>query len=136
MRPPLDPFAEPYVEACRFARLRRRPELLGQDALRLERGDYYAYRDTVPPAPGTVRVALLGEPRTVVVASDRMWWLPRLDQLLDRLEAGLCRGSAGGQAQQVREDIARQMAARIRDRDRSWEEVTLELLLEQESTRP
>lgn len=128
---PLSPFAEPYVEACRFARLRRRPELVGQDALRLERGDYYAYRDTMPPAPGTVRVALLGEPRTVVIANDRMWWIPRLDQLLDRLEAALGWGAAG-----VREAIARQVAARMRDREEgSWEEVTLELLLEQESAR-
>jgi len=130
---PFGPFAEPYEEGCRAARLRRRPELLGRDALRLERGDYYAYRDMVPPAAGTVRVAFLGEPRTVVTANERMWWVPRLDQLLDRLEAALGPRSAGGPAQ-VREDIARQMAARMRDREGSWEEVALELLLEQEST--
>jgi hypothetical protein len=129
---PLGPFAEPYVEACRAARLRRRPEVLGQDAGRLERGDYYAYRDMVPPAAGTVRVALLAEPRTVVIGGDRMWWVPRLDQLLERLAAALGRRSNGGPAH-VREVIGRMLAERLRVADRSWEEVALELMVEQET---
>src|SRR5262249_13395666 len=57
---PLGPFTEPYVEACRAARLRRWPERLGQGALRLERGDFYAWRETLPrPALGPLHVSLL-----------------------------------------------------------------------------
>ena len=36
-------FNAAFVEACRVARLRRWPERLGQDALRLERGDFYGW---------------------------------------------------------------------------------------------
>ena len=67
----------------------------------------------------------------MVIAPDRMWWVPQLDQLLERVEAAVSRQS-GAATSQVREVIATQLAARIRDR--SWEEVALELLLEQEGT--
>ncbi|TMC10436.1 MAG: hypothetical protein E6J41_08265 [Chloroflexi bacterium] len=125
-------FNAAFVEACRVARLRRWPERLGQDALRLERGDFYGWRDTVPPAPGTVRVTLIGEPRPVVIAHDRVWWVPQLDQLLERLEGAISRRTSGSPAH-VRELIARMLAERLRATDRSWEEVALELMIEQET---
>src|ERR1051326_3787491 len=58
---PLGPFAERYVEACRFARLRRWPERPGEAALRLERADWYAWADTLPKASAEVHVGLIGE---------------------------------------------------------------------------
>jgi hypothetical protein len=98
----------------------------------LERGDYYGWRDVLPRAPKTVRVALLAEPRTVAIAHDRVWWVPRLDQLIERMEAALNRRSAGPSVA-VRERFAGLLTERLRDRDASWEEVVLELLLEHEA---
>lgn len=118
-----------FVEACRLARLRRRPDRLGQEAVRLQRGDLYAWREGLPSSPGVVRLALIAEPRSVFIVDDRVWWVPRLDQLLARLEAVVRRREPQRPAQQVREWLALRLAEQMRERERSWEEAALELLV-------
>ncbi len=121
-------FGEAYVERCRTARLRRWPGRLGSDALRLQRGDLYAWREGLPRAPGELRVSLLAEPRTVGIVADRIWWVPRLEQLLDRLEAAARLQDADLPRQRARERIALRLADRLHEWDESWEEVALDLL--------
>src|SRR5437660_4860598 len=67
----LGPFTPAYVERCRVARLRRRPDQAGADARRLERGDFYAWRLGPPGVSGSVRVSLIVEPRTVDNVGER-----------------------------------------------------------------
>jgi hypothetical protein len=125
-------FTDGYVERCLAAKLRRWPERLGRDALRLEKGDFYAWPEGLPVAPGAIRVALLSEPRPVWT-TDRIWWIPRLDQLLERLEQGALRRDADLTTHEARHQIALQLAALVRGRDGSWEEIALDLMLERES---
>lgn len=120
-------FTEAYLEACRAARLRRWPERMGREALRLQRGDVYAWREGRSPGRGTIHVALISEPRTVFIADDRIWWVPRLDQLLERLEAALRRREPD--RRRAREWIALRLAERVRERDWTWEEAALDLLV-------
>jgi hypothetical protein len=124
-------FVDAYLESCRAARLRRSPDRVGREALRLERGDLYAWREGVPPSPGAIRLSLIGEPRTVFIVDDRIWWVPRLEQLLERLEATIHRRAHGQGPQQAREWIALRLAEQMREREWSWEEAALALLLAQ-----
>ena len=125
-------FSPVYVERCRVVRLRRRHGQMGADARRLERGDFYAWREGMGAEEGRVRVSLISEPRTVYIADDRIWWVPRLDQLLQRLEF-VARGQAGNVAA-VRAAIAQQLANRLHDAEGSWEETALDLLLAGEAS--
>jgi len=131
----LGPFTPAYVERCRVARLRRRPDQAGADARRLERGDFYAWRLGPPGVSGSVRVSLIVEPRTVYIVDDRLWWTPRLDQLLQRVEA-LARQRPPVPDGSVREWIARRLAGSLRDAADSWEEAALDLLLADGPGRP
>jgi len=131
----LGPFTPAYVERCRVARLQRRPGEAGADARRLERGDFYAWRLGPPGVSGSVRVSLIVEPRTVYVVDDRLWWTPRLDQLLQRVEALATKHPTVPDAS-VREWIARQLAGSLRDAADSWEEAALDLLLADRPSRP
>jgi hypothetical protein len=125
-------FTETYVERCAAARLKRWPERLGRDALRLERGDLYAWREGLLPAPGPIHVSHLGEPRPLWT-TERIWWVPRPEQLLERLEQAALRHNAKLTRQEACEQIALQLAARARESEGSWEEIALDLLLERES---
>ena len=125
-------FADTYVERCTAARLKRWPERLGRHALRLEQGDFYAWREGLVPTPGAIRVSHLGEPRPLWT-TERIWWVPRLDQLLERLEQAQ-RHNAELSRQEARERIALQLAARVRESEGWWEEIALDLLLEWESS--
>jgi hypothetical protein len=123
----LGPFTPTYVERCRAARLLRRPGQVDAEARRLERGDCYAWRLGSPAASGGVRVAQVVEPRTVYIVTDRLWWTPRLDQLLHRVEVEMRRRSAVPGCS-AREWIARQLADRV-GHAASWEEAALDVLL-------
>lgn len=122
------PFTPAYVERCRVARLPRWPGPIGPPARRLERGDFYAWRLGPPTVSGSVRVSQIVEPRTVYTVDDRLWWIPRLDQLLDWLEM-VARTHATVPGDSVREGIARQLAGRLSHAAGSWEEAALDLLL-------
>jgi hypothetical protein len=123
-------FTDAYLESCRAARLRRWPERAGREALRLERGDLYAWREGVAPSSGAIGLSLIAEPRTVFIVDDRIWWVPRLEQLLQRLEATILRRDSVAGVAAARESIALQLAGRVRERDWSWEEAALALLLD------
>lgn len=125
-------FSNEYIERCRAARLRRWPDRLGRDAQRLERGDLYAWLEGLPPAPLAVTVSLLAEPRPVWT-TDRLWWVPRLEQLLERTEQIALRRNGDLTRQEAREEIARGLAALLREREGSWEEIALDLMLEREA---
>ena len=122
-------FTDAYLESCRAARLRRSPDRVGAEALRLERGDHYAWREGMPPASGATRLSLIAEPRTVFIVDDQIWWVPRLEQLLDRLERTIRRREPELGPQLARERIALQLAERMHQRAWSWEEATLALLM-------
>jgi hypothetical protein len=124
-------FTDAYLESCRAARLRRAPDRVGREALRLERGDLYAWREGLPPSRGATRLSLIAEPRTVFIVDDRIWWVPRLEQLLERMEGTIRRREPALGAQPAREWIALRLAERMREREWSWEEAALALLLEQ-----
>ena len=125
-RGPGDELTGAYVEACRLARLRRWPGRVGQDVLRLQVGDLYAWREA--SLPGT-QITFLTQYRPVYIAADRLWWLPRLDQLIDRLGAVARQRWPEESARQHRERIGLQLVEGIRQRDQSWEEAALEVLM-------
>jgi hypothetical protein len=84
-----------------------------------------------------LRVSVIGEPRTVLIADDRMWWVPLLGQVFERLEAAIVRQWPAWTVGEVREHVALQLARRFGgESQRSWEEIALELLVEVEATRP
>jgi hypothetical protein len=122
-------FTDSYLWACRAIRLRRWPDRPGREALRLQRGDIYAWWEGPATARGTIHVAMISEPRTVFIADDEVWWVPRLDQLLDGLEAAVRRREPD--PRRAREWIALRLAERVRKRDWSWEEAALDLLMAQ-----
>jgi hypothetical protein len=67
----------------------------------------------------------------VFIVDDRIWWVPRLEQLLERLEATIHRREHGQGPRQAREWIALRLAEQMREREWSWEEAALALLLAQ-----
>lgn len=121
------PFTSAYVERCRVARLLRLPGARGEEARRLERGDFYAWRIGPPGLPGSVRVSQIAEPRTVYIVNDRLWWTPRLDQLLHRIELAARKRAVPSDG--VREWASRQLASVLARTAVSWEEAALEVLL-------
>jgi hypothetical protein len=130
--PGLYRFTDEYLARCRTLRLKRWPERLGRDAQRLERGDLYAWPEGLAPTPGAIHVSLLAEPRPLWT-TDRIWWIPRLEQLLERMERAALRRHGDLTRQEAREEIARQLAALVLKGEGSWEEITLDLMLERES---
>lgn len=124
-------FTDVYLESCRAARLRRWPDRVGPEARRLDRGDLYAWREGAPSSPGAVRLSLVAEPRTVFIVDDRLWWVPGLEQVLDRLETTIRRREPAVTRRRAREWVALRLAERIREGERSWEEAALALLLDQ-----
>jgi hypothetical protein len=84
---------------------------------------------------GSVLVSQIVEPRTVYIVDDRVWWTPRLDQLLQRVEALVSKRPTVPDGS-VREWIARQLAGSLRDAADSWEEAALDLLLADAPGRP
>jgi hypothetical protein len=130
--PRLHSFTDEYLARCRTQRLKRWPERQGRDALRLERGDLYAWAVGLAPTPGAIHVSLLAEPRPLWT-TDRIWWIPRLEQLLERMEQAALLRHGDLTRLEAREEIARQLAALLRERDGSWEEIALDLMLERES---
>jgi hypothetical protein len=123
-----------YLERCRVARLRRWPDRTGTAALRLERGDLYAWREGLPPTPGEIVVSLLAEPRPIFIAPNRIWWVPRLEQLLERLELIQRRDAPALSAREARGRIAIQLVDRVRERDEPWVETALSLVMEREGS--
>ena len=123
------PFREEFVEACRVARLRRHPQHAGQAGLKLGRYDFYGWKDTWHGEVPELHVAVIADPRPVVIVHDRTWWVPRLDQLLECLETAVSLRRPGGCVEEVREFVVTQLVHRIGDR--RWEDVALEMLLEQ-----
>jgi hypothetical protein len=122
-------FSAAYVEACRVARLRRTLAGFGQDAVRLRLGDSYAWREGVPGGDGGIRVSCIDSPRPMRISDDRIWWVPSLDQLLERLEVLVIR-ELGIDRRKARECIARWLAEATQGRDWSSEEAALALLME------
>jgi hypothetical protein len=121
-------YGDAYLERCRIARLRRWSGRMGAEALKLQRGDLYAWREGLPPAPGAARISLLAEPRTLLIATDRIWWVPRLEQLLELLEQREQRRAPGLSTHQVRGRVALQLADQVHAREETWEEAALSLL--------
>ena len=115
-----------YVERCQLARLRRWPDRVGRESLVLRRGDLYAWREASLPE---ALISLVAEPRLVVVDGDRLWWVPRLDELLERVELAARERWPEELTQVLRERIARCLAEQLRERQQSWEEAALDLLL-------
>jgi hypothetical protein len=114
------------VTHCRESRLPRWPDRLGPEALRLAHGDLYAWRDTSPTAGA--RIALLGDFHSVFISTGMLWWLPRLDQLLEQLQLAAERRWPDRRPPQCRAGIGLQLVERMREREWSWEEAALDLL--------
>src|SRR2546430_8237909 len=118
--------APEYVQGCRVARLRRWPARIGHEAMRLEVGDLYAWEER---KLGGRQISLLGQYRPVYIAADQLWWLPRLDQLVGLLGVEGERRWPNESAHEQRVRVGRRLVDAITERDQSWEEAALAVLL-------
>jgi len=115
-----------YVERCQLAQIRRWPDRFGREALQLQRGDLYAWRETTRPE---AHISLVTDSRSAVIDDDMLWWLPRLDELLERVELAARQRWSEELTPVLRERIAQRLAEQLREREQSWEEAALDLLL-------